>query len=198
MGTVTEARLLGSPRWAGSGVPRKEAGRAGKDGGGHDPVPGDGRLFLERQKDRSGGGCPRSTHAFPFHSLAASCLLPGFHFSPSGPFASDFWPLTFSLSVPSSLSLQTGRPLSWSFSVPPSMVPIPGCPPHPCVWANHFPLLKLKFSYQERTSGGIKGASERAGSGKCSILGVNYYYFSRHLLVSSILLVPARNFSFFH
>lgn len=88
---------MGSPRWAGSGVPRKEVGRTGKDGGGHDPVPGDGRLFLERQEDRSGRGCPQSTHAFPFRSLAASCLLPGFHFSPSGPFASDFWPLTFSL-----------------------------------------------------------------------------------------------------
>lgn len=52
---VTEARLSGSPRWAGSGVPRREAGRAGKSAGGHNSVPGDDsvpddsgdRLFLE-------------------------------------------------------------------------------------------------------------------------------------------------------
>lgn len=49
MGTVTEARLSGSPRWAGSGVPKREGDRAGKGRGGHDAVPGDGRdrLFLE-------------------------------------------------------------------------------------------------------------------------------------------------------
>lgn len=49
MGTVTEAKLSGSPRWAGSGVPRGKGGKAGKGAGGHGSVPGDGgdRLFLE-------------------------------------------------------------------------------------------------------------------------------------------------------
>lgn len=47
MGTVTEARLSGSPRWAGSGVPRSEAGRTGKGAAAHDPVSdGRGRLLL--------------------------------------------------------------------------------------------------------------------------------------------------------
>lgn len=49
MGTVTEARLSGSPRWVGSGAPRSEGGSVGKGAGDTDSVPGDGgdRSFLE-------------------------------------------------------------------------------------------------------------------------------------------------------